>query len=324
MKVGSFLDLIAQVLLPGMLFVNAVPANAWQVDPSPPPQTPPQTLSEQDSEQGSEPERAQIEAVIQAYLDAYNSRDAEKLAALWAPEGVYISRSSGEQIVGREAMIAEFTNLFAGEDVPKLAVATESIEFVSPNVALERGVSTATRGEDDVSETRYSVVYVRQGGAWLIDRITEQAIVVALSNRDKLEPLAWLIGEWVDDPDSTGVELNCQWTRNQNYISVTFKVFDDEGELESSGLQVIGWDPVNNRIRSWLFDSDGGFVSGVWMSRDDRWLVQSTATLADGSQGSYATIYRPLEDGKVSWQKVNQIVDGELLPNLDEVVIQRK
>ncbi len=276
------------------------------------------------SEEEPNPAVSEIEAAIQAYVAAFNARDAQSLANLWAPEAVYTSRSSGEQIVGRDAMVADFTSIFAGDNPPNLAVATESIEFISPNVGLQRGTATLTYSEDDVAETRYSVVYVKRDGAWLIDRVTEDEIVVAVSNREKLEPLEWLIGEWVDDPDSTGVELDCQWTRNQNFISVVYKVFDDEGEIASSGLQVIGWDPVNNRIRSWLFDSDGGFVSGIWTSRDGQWAVQSTATLADGVQGSYTSIYQPLEDGNFSWHKVNQIVDGQLLPNGDEIVIQRR
>ena len=267
---------------------------------------------------------AEIKAAIASYVAAFNARDAEKLASHWAPEGVYISRSSGEQVTGREAMVAEFKQLFAEENTPTLDLITESIDFVSPNVAVERGLATTTVDETEVSATRYSAVFVRQNGAWLIDRVTEDELVVENSNRENLEPLDWLIGEWVDDPESVGVELNCQWTRNDNFISMAFKVYDDDGEVASSGLQIIGWDAANKRIRSWLFDSDGTVVLGNWNQRDDQWIAQSTAELADGGKGSYTTIFRPLEAGNLSWRKINQMVDGQLLPNADELVLLKK
>ncbi len=278
-----------------------------------------------ESDSGLTDAAAEVETAIQSYVTAFNNRDAARLAAHWAAEGVYTSRTTGEKVVGREAMTAEFTTMFAGDAVPNLAVTTESIEFVSPNVALERGVATVTHSEDDVVETSYSVVYVKQDGQWLIDRVTEDEIAFEYSNRDKLEPLAWMIGEWVDEIEGSAVEFSCQWTRNQNFISLKFEVLSADG-VDSSGLQVIGWDPVNNQIRSWLFDSDGSFVAGIWnhQAEDNKWVVQSTATLADGAQGSYTSIYRPLEDGNVGWQKLNRVLDGELLPSIDEVIIRRK
>ena len=266
--------------------------------------------------------RVEIEAAIQSYVTAFNNRDANTLAAHWAPEGVYTDRSSGAQVVGREAIAAQFTEMFGQEGVPGLAVTSESIDFISPNVALERGVAIVSYAEDDVVETAYSVVYIKIDGKWLIDRVTEDEIVVEFSNADKLQPLEWMIGEWVDASDEMTIEINCQWTRNQNYISRTFNVASED--FESAGLQIIGWDPVNNQIRSWLFDTDGSFVSGTWTQHEGGWTVQSIATLVDGKQGSFTSILQPLEDGTYSWRKVNRVLDGELLPSLDEVIVQPK
>jgi uncharacterized protein (TIGR02246 family) len=280
----------------------------------------------QDTSGQQEEDTSKITAAIQSYVAAFNARDAAKLANHWSPDGIYTQRDTGEQVAGRSAILQQFQELFRnGEssDLPTLMVTTESIQFISPSVALEQGIATVAHSPDDLEETRYSVVYVKRDGDWLIDRVSEEEIVVPVSNQDKLAPLEFLIGEWVDEADDNRIELNCQWTRNENFISMTFKVISED-EVESSGLQIIGWDPVANEIRSWLFDSDGSFVSGSWTSHDDRWVVQARATLADGSQGSFTGIYRPLEDGTIAWQKVNRVLDGELLPSLDEVVIRRK
>jgi uncharacterized protein (TIGR02246 family) len=279
--------------------------------------------SAQDAANEADDATAEIKAAIQSYIAAFNARDVAKLVAHWSPEGVYISRTSGERVVGSEALTAEFTAMFAGDNVPRLAATTESIEFISPNVALERGTATVTRAEADVVESNYKVVYVKREGMWLIDRVTDDEIVVPSSNYEQLKELEWLVGEWVDDGDGITIEVDCKWTRNRNFISRSYTV-SNGADVESSGLQIIGWDPQQKQIRSWLFDSDGGFIKGTWNKRGDRWIVQSVATLADGGSGSFTGVFRPLEDGNYSWQKVNQVVDGKLLPNVDEILVQRK
>jgi uncharacterized protein (TIGR02246 family) len=266
---------------------------------------------------------AKIEAAIQSYVTAFNARDVDVLVGHWSPDGVYISKSSGDQIIGREAMTQEFAAMFAGEGVPKIAVVTDSIEFISPNVALERGNATVTHAEDDVVESTYSVVYVKRDGKWLIDRVTDDEAFEEISHYEKLQALEWLIGEWVDEGDGLTIEIAARWTKNQNYISRTYTV-SRNGEAESSGLQVIGWDPKQKQIRSWLFDSSGAHVTGTWTERDGRWLVSSVATLADGSSGSFTSVFRPLEDGTYGWQKINRVVDGQLLPNIDETIVRKK
>ena len=264
----------------------------------------------------------QVENVVASYVAAFNSRDADKLASHWSAEGVYTNSVTGEQSVGRAAIAAEFKTIFAEPNVPKLAVATESIQLVSPNVALEKGTATVTYSADEVVETSYSVVYTRQNGQWLIDRVTEETSQSERTHYDKLQQLEWMIGEWSLESDRYMVELNSNWTTNQNFIVRKFKVTAEQ-TVESSGLQIIGWDAKDKIIRSWLFDSDGGFVNGKWTPKDDGWSVQSVATLADGSIGSYTTLFRNIDNESYGWRKVNQIVDSELLPNLDEVIFRR-
>ena len=45
------------------------------------------------------------------------------------------------------------------------------------------------------------------------------------------------------------------------------------GQVDISGIQVIGWDPIAKAIRSWTFDSNGGFAEGKWEHRGDRWFI---------------------------------------------------
>jgi uncharacterized protein (TIGR02246 family) len=287
-----------------------------------------EALAQVGAETHSEADLGAIESAIGSYVEAFNALDAKKLATLWAPQGIYVSRSSGERITGRDAIAEEFEAIFSSENVPHLAVETETIEFISPNVALERGIATVTHakgenGDGSASRSTYRVVYVKQASKWLIDRVTEEEVEIQISNYDKLKELEWIIGNWVDVGGKTTIETECNWTKNKNYISRKYSV-SQEGQVKFSGLQIIGWDPKANEIRSWLFDSGGGFVAGTWSRREDEWIVQSVATFPDGASGSNTSIFRPLEEGRYAWKKINRVVDGEILPNIDEVIVKRK
>ena len=262
-----------------------------------------------------------VRAAIQSYVDAFNAGDVDKLVGLWSPNGVYTSRTTGDATVGREAMSESFKEMFANQETaPKIAVATSSIDFVSPNVALERGVATITRPAGEIEETEYSVVYVKRDEAWLIDRVTEET--PEPTHFQQLQVLENLIGDWVAEGEGFRLEISNQWTSKQNFIASQYKITEDE--VESSGLQVIGWDAKDKKIKSWLFDSDGGVVTGIWNKRDDGWSVSSVATLGGGESGSFTGILRLKDDGTFSWEKVNQVVDDQLLPNIEEVVLKRQ
>jgi hypothetical protein len=91
-----------------------------------------------------------------------------------------------------------------------------------------------------------------------------------------------------------------------------------------AGMQIIGWDPVAKHIRSWTFDSDGGFSEGVWTRKDDRWMIRKTGVLADGRKASSVNIVKHLDNNSFTLQSVARAVDGEILPNIDEVRIIRQ
>jgi hypothetical protein len=90
-----------------------------------------------------------------------------------------------------------------------------------------------------------------------------------------------------------------------------------------AGMQIIGWDPAAKQIRSWTFDSDGGFAAATWTHKGNRWFVHKTGTLADGRKGSAVNIINYVDDETFTLQSVSRSIDGEILPNVDEVRIVR-
>ena len=131
------------------------------------------------------------------------------------------------------------------------------------------------------------------------------------------------MGSWIDDSEAARVETSVTWTKNNTFLSYAFKVF--AGELnELEGTQVLGWDPVRKTIRSWMFDSDGGFGEGVWTPRGDRWEVKLRQVLADGRTASSTNIYAPRDEDSFTWQSINREIDGERLPDVAPVTVVRK
>jgi uncharacterized protein (TIGR02246 family) len=268
-------------------------------------------------------EEAAVRKAVEAYVAAFNQGDAKALAALWAPDAVYTNPRSGEQVVGREAIEKQFAAVFEGAKGAKLEATTDAVQFVSPNVAVEQGTAKVILPDQAPEETEYTAVYVKHDGQWLLDRVTEEEVLVVPSHYEHLKELEWMIGRWVDQDDNAIVVTECNWTKNNNFITRSFTV-QVRDRIDMAGMQIIGWDPSTKQIRSWVFDSDGGFGQGTWTKKGDRWYIQQTGVLPDGLKSSAVHIITRVDDSTCTRQAVNRTADGELLPNIEEVVVARE
>jgi uncharacterized protein (TIGR02246 family) len=269
-------------------------------------------------------DEAAIRESAAKYVDAYNRRDSKTMASMWSPDAVYTDAGTGQQAVGRENIAKQLERSLANDKDSKLSVQIESVEFVSPNVAVERGTAEIARPKTNVEKTQYTAVHVKRDGKWLLDRIAEADVPAPPpSNYEHLKELEWMIGSWVDQDEAATIHTDCEWTKNRNFITRSFAVVIGN-EVNKSGMQVIGWDPVAKQIRSWVFDSDGGFSDGKWKHKGDKWFVHQTGTLPDGGKTSALNIFTRVDDSSFTWQSTDRVVDGEVLPNIDEVLVVRK
>jgi len=138
-----------------------------------------------------------------------------------------------------------------------------------------------------------------------------------------LEALDWMVGTWIDEGEDATIVTECAWTKNRKFLKRSFKVKIDE-EVTLEGDQFVGWDPLANQIRSWTFDSEGGFGEGLWIQDGDQWLVKASFVLADGSRASSLNVYTRVDDDTIRWQSTNREIAGELQPNIPEVTVVRQ
>ncbi len=270
---------------------------------------------------------ADDEAVIRAnadkYVESYNRRDSRTMAAMWSPDAVYLDPATGERIVGRDAIAKHFDGMLAGSEDAKLVVTINSIDFVSPNVAIEKGTALVTYSDFPPEETTYSAVHVKRDGKWLLDRVSEEEVPAAPpSHYEELKELEWLVGSWVDADDQATIRTEIEWTKNRNFLRRSFAVVIRD-QIDMSGMQIIGWDPAEKKIRSWVFDSEGGFSEATWTHNGDQWFIQNNGTLTDGRKATSLNILTNVDGDSFKWESVNREVDGELLPSVDEVTVVR-
>ena len=268
-------------------------------------------------------DEAAIRKTVESYVAAFNQGDAKALAAMWSPEAVYTNPLSGQQVVGRAEIEKQFAAIFADAKGAKLEAKTDSVQFISPSVAVEHGTAKVIRPDQAPEESEYTAVYVKRDAQWLLDRVTEEDVVVVTSHYEQLKELEWMIGRWVDQDEDDTVVTECNWTRNNNFLARSFTI-QIRDRLDMAGMQIIGWDPSTKQIRSWVFDSDGGFGQGTWTKKDKRWYIQQSGVLPDGRKSSSVNIVTYVDDKTCTLQSVNRMVEGELLPNVDEVTIVKE
>lgn len=268
-------------------------------------------------------DEAAIRKLADTYCVAFDRRDAKALAQVWSPDAVYNSPISGNRVQGRAAIEAEFAGMFRAEGTARLSVKIDSIRFVTPDVAIEDGTASVVRPGEAPSDSTYTVVLVKKENRWLIDSDRETVLPSTPTAYDKLKELDWMVGEWADNDERASVKTVCQWTAGRAFLTRTFSVAV-EGQIELQGTQVIGWDPAKKQIRSWAFDSDGGFAQGTWKRDGDRWVIHSVNTLPDGRKGVSTNLMRMIDNDHFGWSSIGREVEGELLPNIDEVEVARQ
>jgi hypothetical protein len=88
-------------------------------------------------------------------------------------------------------------------------------------------------------------------------------------------------------------------------------------------VQRVGWDPLRQQLRSWLFDSDGGYGEGEWTAFEDGYRIRSSAVTPDGSVGSADLEARKLSDSRFVLKGTNRIVAGEPVEDF-EITVSKK
>lgn len=263
-----------------------------------------------------------IRKMLDAYVATFNKRDAAAVAAYWSEQGVHVAEETGERTEGREAIKGDFAKLFEKNPDAALGVKVDNVRLVKPDVAVVEGVARVLLGDEAPNDTAFTAILLDSDGKWLIDSVHETVLPDPPTATDYLAQLEWMVGDWVDDSDQVRVDTNVHWAANNSFLVRSYTV-QREGELEHQGTQVIGWDPKQERIRSWTFDSDGSFGEGNWTAIDGGWQIDSTLTRSDGQLVKGTQVLKIVDQDTVTVQRTALEINGEQQPASEPVRIVR-
>ena len=272
---------------------------------------------------GKNPEEKALAQTAEALATAFNKGDTKALAALWSETGVLLSRETGERLKGRQDIAREYAIQLARFKGAQMAIALDSMRLITPDVAALEGTAKISRTGELPAENAFTMILVKKGGKWLIDSLKEEAdTVVSVSHYEHLKELEWMIGEWVQKDKDVEVRIMCSWKANKNFMSRFFTV-KVKGEITHQGSQFVGWDPIQQRIRSWVFESDGTFGEGIWQRDGNRWTIKAHGVLPEGKRTTATQVITKIDADKYNWQSLARAVDGRPLPNTEETTLTR-
>jgi uncharacterized protein (TIGR02246 family) len=268
--------------------------------------------------------KVEIRKLLTEIEEKFNKGDAKGLAACWTPGGDF-GNHAGDRFEGRDNIEKAFQESFAAHKKSTLQIHILSMRIVTDGVAIVDVIPevkpqiTTLAGEPNLN-----LVLLKRDGRWLVESARE--IRSAPSQVQHLKDLEWMVGDWISDTSpQSGASLHntCGWTDQRAFLIRKFTVEGKNGVIHS-GTEVIGWDPRANRIRSWIFDSNGGFGENVWVHDGNRWLIKYSGTALDGNQVSATNIITIVDANTLEIQAKDRTADGEQQPDVSVITLKRQ
>ena len=257
-----------------------------------------------------------------ALVDAFEKGDAKAVAAIWDEDSDYVDLT-GRNLRGRTAIEDAFKDFFAENKGLKLRLDVKSVRFVTPDMAIEDGISSVTSPDGGPpNQARYSNVHVKKDGQWVLESVRE-APYAPPGSYEHLRGLQWAVGEWVDDGDGPEIDhATFEWSPDGNFLISTQDVTVKD-TLVPHSTEWIGWDPATSQIHSWSFLGDGSIGENTWSSEGDQWIIKTNAILPDGKKLAATNIVTRSGPDTITWQSKDRTLDGKALPDTAEIKMKR-
>lgn len=265
---------------------------------------------------------AEMKKASDGLVAAFNRGSAKEVAAMFLPNAE-LTDDAGNVHKGRAAIEALLTRLFERFPGAKLQQQIASTRLLGSSLALQEGVQTiTTKDGKEKSVDRFTAVLARPEGNWLYATCQQDADEPELTPHERLEPLAWFVGDWVDESPDAVVAISSRWSDDKNFLLVSYdSKIRGRGGIKSE--QRIGWDPLTQQVHSWVFDSDGGYGEGRWTRVDQSWIIKSTAVMPDGDTGSATIIVEPAGPDKFVMKGLDRILGDGTQPDFQVTIVRK-
>jgi len=265
-------------------------------------------------------ERA-LRTLAAAYARSYKAGDARALGSLFTDDAEMIDEN-GVRLRGRPMIEGVFGSIFRQRPGATLSISPSAIRFLGLDVAQEEGQTTVRVGDERPSTRRYTVLFVKQGERWLYSSVREEH-ESGLTPHQRLEELAWLVGDWTDESPDSVVHTTCRWTEDGHFLLRDYTV-RVQGKSVMTVNERIGWDASTRQIKSWVFDSEGGAGTGLWSRAGDQWVIKSTGVLPDGRIATATHTLTRVDRHSARWTSVERTVGDRVVPDHAEYMMVRR
>ena len=174
------------------------------------------------------------------------------------------------------------------------------------------------KGGEPATYRDYTVMYVKQDGRWLHSSVREE-FPTNLAHHERLKELEWMLGEWLDESSESIIRATCRWSDDKNFLLRDFEI-QVQGKPMMKVTQRIGWDPVTKQIKSWFFDSDGGYGQAYWTRNGNSGGSSRRGT--GGRTHRHGHEYSDPNGPQLArWHSTERTVGGEVAPDQPESVM---
>lgn len=269
-----------------------------------------------------EADRRAIQTVSVAMTQAFDKRDAAALAAHYTSEGEFM-RNDGEPLRGRAEIQKAYAEYFKTlKGMTKLEVKNDELRFPSADSAVAEVTLRLQNDEGEVIASSWrNTLLLREGGQWKVAIVREWDRDI--SEDVSLKELDWLVGTWQVSTKEREVTTTYAWDPNKAFLRGKYTV-QEGGKVIESGTQFIGKDSNDGCIRSWVFQSDGGFGGGVWTRDGKKWTVDVNGVMPDGKVLNATSIYIHVDANTYTWQAVDQTLDDEPIADTPPIKVTRQ
>jgi hypothetical protein len=126
-----------------------------------------------------------------------------------------------------------------------------------------------------------TAIHVKIDEKWLMASVRDSHVEAPSAFRN-IADLEWLIGTWVAEEHGYLNESTCSWVGNKSFVERKYTISHADG-TKSSGVQLVGWSPLDGHVQSWDFSPDGGHAIGVWSPHEGGWTAEMSGVTGDGA-----------------------------------------
>ena len=271
---------------------------------------------------GKSGDETAIRANVESFTRAFQNKDAKAIASLFNEDGEAVDDEGGT-IQGRAAIEEHYAARFAEMPGDRLETTIESIKFLAPGIARETGRTRILPSDGGTPITgRYAAMHIKRDDRWLIASVRE-LVEREISHQERLAELEWLLGDWVEETPDAVVTTSVAWADNNNFLLRSFDV-RVKGKPALTGTQRIGWDPLTKQIKSWVFDSRGGYGEALWSRAGDQWVIKANGVRPDGRTATATQVLTYVNKDTLRWKSIDRTLGDEIVQEIDEIVMVRK